>query len=128
MGKGHQGDRRKGRLTIRGQEFPHKLALDSATAVFAQNQVQGPSYIAPSLRLTVLSGPASLASEHSQLHKETDMPDLNDANPTPPQEAQAKLEKSEQESRKLDSPARTNDSTIDPERPKEDILKGFHGG
>lgn len=56
------------------------------------------------------------------------MPDLNNANPTPPEEAKAKLEKNEEESRKLDSPARTNDSTIDPEKPKEDILKGFHGG
>ena len=34
----------------------------------------------------------------------------------------------QEESRKLDSPKRTNDSTIDPEKPKEDILKGFHGG
>ena len=56
------------------------------------------------------------------------MSDLNDASPTPPQEVQAKLDKNAQESRKLDSPQRTNDSTIDPERPKEDILKGFHGG
>jgi hypothetical protein len=56
------------------------------------------------------------------------MPDLNDAKPTPPAEVQAELEKSAEESRRLDSPQRTNDSTIDPERPKEDILKGFHGG
>lgn len=56
------------------------------------------------------------------------MPDLNNANPTPPQEAKAKLEKNEAESRKLDSPKRTNDSTIDPEKPEQDILKGFHGG
>jgi len=56
------------------------------------------------------------------------MPDLNDAKPTPPPEVQAELEKSAEESHRLDSPQRTNDSTIDPERPKEDILKGFHGG
>ncbi len=57
------------------------------------------------------------------------MPDLNDASSTtPPPDSQAKLDKSAEESRKLDSPARTNDSTIDPVKPKEDILKGFHGG
>lgn len=60
--------------------------------------------------------------------RNTTPPDLNDANPTPPEEARAELEKAEAESRRLDSPQRTNDSTIDPERPKEDILKGFHGG
>ena len=57
------------------------------------------------------------------------MPNLNDASSTtPPPEAQAQLDKNAEESRKLDSPTRTNDSTIDPEKPKEDILKGFHGG
>lgn len=57
------------------------------------------------------------------------MTDLNDASsPTPPEDVKAKLDKNAQESRKLDSPARTNDSTIDPEKPCEDILKGFHGG
>lgn len=56
------------------------------------------------------------------------MPDLNDASPEVPEEARAKLEKTEEESRKLDSPQRTNDSTLDPERPVEDILKGYHGG
>jgi hypothetical protein len=55
-------------------------------------------------------------------------PDLNDAEPTPPEAVQADLDRAAQESRRLDSPARTNDSTIDPERPPEDILKGFHGG
>jgi hypothetical protein len=54
--------------------------------------------------------------------------DLNNAKPTPPQEVQDELERAEAESHRLDSPQRTNDSTIDPERPKEDILKGFHGG
>lgn len=56
------------------------------------------------------------------------MPDLNDANPTPPPEARAKLEEAEKRSRELDSPERTNDSTIDPQKPEHDILKGFHGG
>ena len=56
------------------------------------------------------------------------MSDLNDARPTPPDDVKAKLEKNEEESRKLDSPRRTNDSTIDPEKPVEDVLKGFHGG
>ena len=56
------------------------------------------------------------------------MSDLNNANPDPPEDVKAKLKKQEEESRKLDSPKRTNDSTIDPEKPKEDILKGFHGG
>lgn len=56
------------------------------------------------------------------------MSDLNNADPKPPKDAKAKLEKNEEESRKLDSPQRTNDSTIQPEKPDEDILKGFHGG
>jgi hypothetical protein len=56
------------------------------------------------------------------------MPDLNDANPTPPPESRERLERAERESRKLDSPNRTNDSTIDPEKPEDDILDGFHGG
>lgn len=57
------------------------------------------------------------------------MSDLNNASdPTPPEDVKAKLEKNAQESRKLDSPTRTNDSTINPEKPEDDILKGFHGG
>jgi hypothetical protein len=61
--------------------------------------------------------------------KETNMPDLNDASQvTPPEESKAKLEKTEEASRKLDSPTRTNDSTIDPEKPLDDILEGYHGG
>jgi hypothetical protein len=61
--------------------------------------------------------------------KEPVMSDLNDASSTtPPDDVKAKLEKNAQESRKLDSPARTNESTIDPEKPERDILKGFHGG
>lgn len=57
------------------------------------------------------------------------MPDLNDAShTTPPDDVKARLEQNEAQSRKLDSPTRTNDSTIDPEKPEEDILKGYHGG
>ena len=56
------------------------------------------------------------------------MSDLNDASTTPPPDAKAKLQKAEEESRKLDSPQRTNDSTVDPEKPVQDILKGYHGG
>ena len=56
------------------------------------------------------------------------MTDLTNSNPTPPPESKAKIEKAEEESKKLDSPERTNDSTIDPEKPEEDVLKGFHGG
>lgn len=53
---------------------------------------------------------------------------LNDPSPTPPQEVREMLQKTAQESARLDSPARTNDSTIAPNMPKQDILKGFHGG
>jgi len=56
------------------------------------------------------------------------MSDLNNANPTPPEDVRAKLRQAEEESRKLDSPQRTNDSTIEPDKPQSDILKGFHGG
>jgi len=57
------------------------------------------------------------------------LPDLNDASQTtPPKESKAKLAKIEEESRQLDSPARTNDSTIDPDKPLTDILEGYHGG
>jgi len=56
------------------------------------------------------------------------MPDLNNADPTPPPDSQAKLERDAEESRRLDSPQRTNDSTIEPEKPAKDTLEGFHGG
>jgi hypothetical protein len=56
------------------------------------------------------------------------MPDLNNAEPTPPEEVKAKLEQAAEASRALDSPQRTNDSTIDPDKPPKDILEGFHGG
>jgi hypothetical protein len=49
------------------------------------------------------------------------MSDLNNADPTPPEDVKAKLEKKEEESRALDSP-------IDPLKPRKDILEGFHGG
>jgi hypothetical protein len=58
----------------------------------------------------------------------TRMPDLNDAGIEPPEEVKARLEKIEQESRKLDSPNRTNESTIEPDKPEDDILEGYHGG
>lgn len=66
-----------------------------------------------------------------QLFKQTERvqeSDLNNANPTPPPDAQVTLRKNAEESHKLDTPERTNDSTIDPCKPKADILKGFHGG
>jgi hypothetical protein len=56
------------------------------------------------------------------------MSDLNNAKPTPPEDAKAKLEQSEERSRQLDTPERTNDSTIEPAKPTKDILEGFHGG
>ena len=57
------------------------------------------------------------------------MSDLNDASKTtPPEDARVKLEKNEKASRKLDSATRTNDSTIDPDKPLKDILEGYHGG
>ena len=61
--------------------------------------------------------------------KEMNMSDLNDASKTtPPKDSKVKLEKTEEESRKLDSPTRTNDSTINPDKPLKDILEGYHGG
>jgi hypothetical protein len=56
------------------------------------------------------------------------MSDLNNANPTPPEDAKQRLRQNAEESKKLDSPERKNDSTIAPEKSKEDALKGFHGG
>lgn len=56
------------------------------------------------------------------------MADLNNAHPTPPAESEAKLRRAEEESRKLDSPERTNESTVQPDKPPDDILEGFHGG
>ncbi len=53
---------------------------------------------------------------------------LNNANPEPPEESKAKLRQNAEESHKLDSPARTNDSTVDPNKPEDEILRGFHGG
>ena len=56
------------------------------------------------------------------------MSDLNNADPTPPEDAKARLEKAAEESRKLDTPQRKNDSTIAPEKSKDEALKGYHGG
>ena len=61
-------------------------------------------------------------------HRTNIMSDLNNADPHPPEDSLARLKKAEAESRKLDSPQRKNDSTINPEESKEDALKGFHGG
>jgi hypothetical protein len=54
--------------------------------------------------------------------------DLNNPIPHPPAGAKARFQDMATESRKLDSSERTNDSTIDPNKPRRDILKGFHGG
>lgn len=54
--------------------------------------------------------------------------DLNDADPTPPEAVRERLRRAEEESRRLDSPRRTNESTVDPEKPEDDILDGYHGG
>lgn len=53
---------------------------------------------------------------------------LNNANPEPPEESKAKLRQNAKESNKLDSAERTNDSTVDPNKPEGEILRGFHGG
>lgn len=66
--------------------------------------------------------------EQSTIPAQAQESDLNNATPTPPPDAQVRLRKNAEESDKLDTPERTNDSTIDPNKPKEDILKGFHGG
>jgi hypothetical protein len=62
------------------------------------------------------------------MHREKAMSDLNNAEPTPPEDVKARLEKAEEQSRALDSPQRTNDSTIDPKKPSREILEGYHGG
>ena len=54
--------------------------------------------------------------------------DLNNPSPKPPAVAKARFYQMSRESHKLDSSERTNDSTIEPNKPKRDILKGFHGG
>jgi hypothetical protein len=64
----------------------------------------------------------------SQQHDTPGSKDLNDADPTPPQAVQERLRRAEEDSRRLDSPRRTNESTIDPEKPEDDILDGYHGG
>ena len=53
---------------------------------------------------------------------------LNNANPEPPEVSKEKLRQNAEDSHKLDSPARTNDSTVDPNKPEDEILRGFHGG
>jgi len=54
--------------------------------------------------------------------------DLNNPSAEPPEASKAKLRDAAEKSAELDSPERTNDSTIDPNKPKEKILEGFHGG
>jgi len=56
------------------------------------------------------------------------MPDLNNADPKPPEDTRAKLRQAEEDSRRKETPERTNDSTIQPDKPEEEILRGFHGG
>jgi hypothetical protein len=56
------------------------------------------------------------------------MSDLNNVNPKPPKDVKAKLAKKDEEKKKHEPAERTNDSTIDPKMPKDDIMKGFHGG
>ncbi|HZN47981.1 MAG TPA: hypothetical protein VFB71_10165 [Ramlibacter sp.] len=41
------------------------------------------------------------------------MPELNDADPTPPEEVKERLRQAEEKGRALDSPQRTNDSKVD---------------
>ena len=41
------------------------------------------------------------------------MPELDDADPTPPGEVKERLRQSEEEGRALDSPQHTNDSKVD---------------
>lgn len=60
--------------------------------------------------------------------REDFMSDLKNTKPALPEDEQAVLRKNKEESEKLDSPERTNDSTVDPTKPKREILKGFHGG
>ena len=69
----------------------------------------------------------TMAASRGGVHAFT-MPDLNNANPTPPEDTRAKLRQAEEESHKQDTPERTNDSTIQPDKPEEEILRGFHGG
>ena len=52
------------------------------------------------------------------------MSDLNNMNPAIPEDVKETLAIAEVESRKLDCPERTNDSTIDPKRSEDDLLKG----
>ena len=101
---------------------PHPPTLSNRDAV---------SYVVAARRLIRLLAwrPTMFAQQGRPDDKETKMSDLNDASKTtPPKDSKLKLEKTEEESRKLDSPTRTNDSTIDPDKPLKDILEGYHGG
>lgn len=56
------------------------------------------------------------------------MSDLTNQSPEPPEDAKIRLAKAAEESKKLDSPERKNDSTVAPEKSKEEAMRGFHGG
>ena len=96
--------------------FEPALGLDSRTA----------AEFAPSARRA--SRTDDTAEPETPFSRTSILSDLNNANPHPPEDSLARLKKAEEESRKLDSPQRKNDSTINPEESKEDALKGFHGG
>lgn len=73
-----------------------------------------------------------ISADHTAAAKDPDGnaegSNLNNANPEPPEVSKEKLRQNAEESHKLDSAARTNDSTIDPNKPEDEILRGFHGG
>lgn len=66
--------------------------------------------------------------EQASAVNNTSTPDLNNPSAEPPEASKEKLRDNADKSAKLDSPERTNDSTIDPNKPKDKILEGFHGG
>jgi hypothetical protein len=70
------------------------------------------------------TGPSSadkVADSASDLPKGAN---LNNPDPLPPSEVNARRDAAKPQ--KVEN--RTNDSSIDPTKPKQDILKGFHGG
>jgi hypothetical protein len=62
--------------------------------------------------------------------RENIMSDLNNATPHRPEDAKTHAEsKAEQESKQpAPSSAKQNDSTVAPEKTKNEALRGFHGG
>jgi hypothetical protein len=67
-------------------------------------------------------------SESIVVHPQSEEANLNNANPEPPKAVKELLQHNAEESKKLNSVCRTNDSTIDPNRPENEIMRGFHGG